>query len=115
MWITTVPLVWLVSVTFTAGWQKIFASDPKLGFLSHANLLDAAIAAGKIVPAKLAATQTLIFNDRLDAAVCGVFLVLVTVILLDSLRIWFECLIGSRRLKSSETPFVASQLEVERV
>jgi carbon starvation protein len=115
LWITITPLVWLVAVTFTAGWQKIFASDPKLGFLSHATLLETAIASGKIAAAKLADTQTLIFNDRLDAAVCGTFLVLVTVIMLDSLRVWYGFLLGTREVRSSETPFVLSQLEAERV
>jgi carbon starvation protein len=83
-WITVVPLVWLVVVTFSAGWQKIFAPDPKLGFLSHA----AVLAAGKIT----AATQTQIFNDRLDAAVCATFLILVTAIIVDSLRVWYGIL-----------------------
>ena len=114
-WITTVPLVWLVSVTFTAGWQKIFASDPKLGFLSHASGLAGAIASGKIAAAKLADTQTLIFNDRLDAAVCGVFLLLVTVIIADSLWVWYGLISGAREARSSETPFILSQLEVETV
>jgi carbon starvation protein len=83
-WITVVPLVWLVVVTFSAGFQKIFAPDPKLGFLSHA----AVLAAGKIT----AATQTQIFNDRLDAAVCATFLILVTAIIVDSLRVWYGIL-----------------------
>jgi carbon starvation protein len=83
-WITVVPLVWLVVVTFSAGWQKIFAPDPKLGFLSHAHLLEA----GKIT----AATQTQVFNDRLDAAVCATFLILVTAIIADSLRVWYGIL-----------------------
>jgi carbon starvation protein len=113
IWITTIPLVCLVSITFSAGWQKIFASDPRLGFLSHASGLEAAMASGKIAAAKLAATQTLIFNDRLDAAVCGVFLLLVTVIIGDSLRVWYRFLRGSQEARSSETPFVPSQLEVE--
>ena len=96
MWITVVPLVWLVAVTYTAGWQKIFAADPKLGFLSHAHLLESA---------KLnAATQTQIFNDYLDAAVCGVFLVLVTVIIVDSVRAWYGILTSN---------FVPAEMEVE--
>jgi carbon starvation protein len=96
MWITVVPLVWLVAVTYTAGWQKIFAADPKLGFLSHAHLLESA---------KLnAATQTQIFNDYLDAAVCGVFLVLVTVIIIDSVRAWYGILTSN---------FVPAEMEVE--
>ncbi len=108
-WITIAPLIWLVTVTFTAGWQKIFAPDPKLGFLAHAAALEAGKTAGS------AATQTQIFNDHLDAAVCAIFLVLVTVIIVDSLRVWYGILNGTRDTRSSETPFVATQLEVEHV
>ncbi len=115
LWITIIPLVWLISITFTAGWQKIFAPDPKLGFLAHASGLSAAIAAGKIAAAKLADTQTLIFNDRLDAAVCAVFMVLVAVIIIDSLRAWYGILNGTRDTGTSETPFVETQMELERV
>jgi carbon starvation protein len=107
MWITVVPLIWLVAVTFTAGWQKIFATDPKLGFLSHAHLLES----GKLT----AASQNQIFNDYLDAAVCGVFLVLVTVIIVDSLRAWYGILNGTRDTQSSEAPFVPSEMEAEHV
>jgi carbon starvation protein len=89
LWITTIPLALLVIITFTAGWQKIFASDPNLGFLAHAGTLDAALASGKIAAAKLAETHTRMFNDRLDAAVCGLFLLLVTVIIIDSVRVWY--------------------------
>jgi carbon starvation protein len=108
LWITTAPLVALVTITFTAGWQKIFAQDPNLGFLSHANLLESALASGKIAAAKLAETHTRIFNDRLDALVCAVFLFLVTVIIVDSLRVWFSFLATGRR---AYTP----QLAAERV
>jgi len=100
-WITVVPLIWLVTVTFSAGWQKIFAPDPKLGFLAHARFLEA----GKLT----AATQTQILNDRLDATVCGVFLALVTVIIVDSLRVWYGILNGTADTRSSETPFVVTQ------
>jgi carbon starvation protein len=113
LWITALPLVWLVTVTFAAGWQKVFASDPKLGFLAHAHALETALASGKIAAAKIADTQTLIFNDRLDATVCGIFLVLVTVIIVDSLRVWYGLLSGAHETRSSETPFVLSRLEVE--
>src|SRR5215471_5037662 len=59
--VTLVPLVWLVAVTFTASWHKIFDPNPRVGFLAQARLL----AAG---PATTA-TSRLIFNNRLDAAV----------------------------------------------
>ena len=86
LWITCVPLAWLVTVTFTAAWQKIFSPVPAIGFLAQADRLEASLRAG--TAANPAATQTLIFNARLDAVLCGVFLVLVATILLDSMRVW---------------------------
>jgi carbon starvation protein len=113
LWITLTPLLWLVSVTFTAGLEKIFAEDPRLGFVSHAAALESALAAGKIAAAKLAETHAVIFNERLDAVVCGVFLALVAVIVLDSARVWFGLLRGTRVAISSESPFIPSNLEAE--
>ena len=105
MWITCVPLVWLVSVTFTAAWQKIFSPVPAIGFLAQADALEAALRAGK-TPSP--ATATLIFNARLDAAICGIFMVLVAVILIDSLRVWAGILWGSAERSVHEAPFVLS-------
>jgi carbon starvation protein len=113
MWITCVPLVWLVSATFTAAWQKIFSPIPAIGFLSQADGLEAALRAGKV--ASPAATETLIFNARLDAAICGVFMVLVAVILVDSLRVWAGILWGAGERRVHEAPFVASQLRAEEL
>jgi carbon starvation protein len=102
LWVTLIPLSWLVIVTFTAGWQKIFSPLPDLGFLSQADKL--------VAGAHTAATATLIFNARLDAAVCGVFLILVTVILIDSIRVWMGILSGTRDARLTETPFIQSEL-----
>jgi carbon starvation protein len=107
MWITCAPLVWLVIVTFTAAWQKIFSPVPAIGFLAQADKL----AAGS----QSAVNQTLIFNARLDAAVCGVLMVLVATILLDSLRVWVGILRGTREARISEAPFVLSQLRAEEL
>ncbi|HEX4750391.1 MAG TPA: carbon starvation CstA family protein [Bryobacteraceae bacterium] len=114
-WITIAPLAWLVIVTFTAGIEKIFSSEPRIGFLAHVSVLENAIAAGKIATAKLTETRAVIFNERLDAMVCGAFLILVTVILFDSLRVWYGLLRGTRENVSSESPFIPSQLETEAV
>jgi carbon starvation protein len=98
MWITCFPLVWLVSATFTAAWQKIFSPLPAIGFLAQAEATKNPVVA---------------FNARLDAVVCGVFLVLVAVILADSIRVWFGILSGSREAQVHESPFVLSQLRAE--
>jgi carbon starvation protein len=110
MWITCVPLVWLVTVTYTAAWQKIFSPEPRIGFLAQAAQLEASLGTGNV-----AETQTLIFNNRLDAVVCGIFLVLVTTILADSIRVWTGILRGTREAKLTEAPFVMSKLRAEDI
>jgi carbon starvation protein len=110
--VTIIPLVWLVIVTSTAGLLKIFSSDPKLGFLSHARLIEGQIAAGTL-PANIktvAAAQRMIFNDHLDAAVAGFFLVSVVVILTASIIEWVKVMNGRTAPVSSETPYVRTKL-----
>ncbi len=105
MWVTCVPLAWLVIVCFTAGWQKIFDSSPALGFLAQAE----ALANGP----QTASTAALVFNARLDAAVTAIFLLLVAIILVDSIRVWAGILSGRVAPKMTETPYVRSQLAAE--
>ncbi len=115
MWVTCVPMAWLLAVTMTASYQKIFSPAPRIGFLAAADVLAAKVAAGQVPADKLAETQTLIFNNRLDAAVCLVFVLMVMVIVVDSVRVWTGLLRGTREARSYETPFVASQLKPEEV
>jgi carbon starvation protein len=115
MWITCLPLVWLLIVTYTAAWQKIFSDLPRVGFLAQARALEAALQSGKIAAAKAAETQTVIFNAKLDAVICGIFLVLVTLILVDSIRTWVGILNRSREATSHETAFVPTQLRPEEI
>jgi carbon starvation protein len=108
LWITCLPLAWLVTVTFTAGYQKIFSPVPRIGFLAQAAQLSATGATD-------AATKALIFNARLDAVICAIFLVLVTTILVDSIRVWVGILRGTRDARSTEVPFVLSRLRPEEI
>lgn len=112
-WITILPLTWLVTVTFAAAWQKIFSPLPRVGFLAQAAQLEEALAAGQVSAAKISETQHLIFNNRLDAVVAGIFLVLVSTILVDSIRVWISILHGTREARSTETPFVLTQMAEE--
>ena len=115
MWITCVPLTWLLIVTFSAGYEKIFSDQPRLGFLAEASKVQAALDSGKIAAANVAAAQAQIFNARLDAFVCGIFLILVSTILIDSLRIWYGILSGTREARVRETPFVPTRLQMEEL
>ncbi|MGQ0713149.1 MAG: carbon starvation CstA family protein [Gemmatimonadaceae bacterium] len=105
--ITLAPLAWLVIVTMSAGWAKIFSDDPRLGFLAHARMLSDQLAAG-VLPrgaADAAAAGRMIFNDRLDAAVAAFFMVAVVVILADSAREWLAVVRGRKPARSTEVPF----------
>jgi carbon starvation protein len=89
-WSTLVPLTWLLAVTMTAGYQKIWSADPKLGFLSGAEKLAHDLAAGTVAGDKIGAVQAQIFNLRLDAAVTAFFMAMVAVIVVEAVRVWLR-------------------------
>jgi carbon starvation protein len=72
-WVTVVPTAWLVVCTVTAGLEKVFSPDTKVGFLSHAEKFSQALASQQILaPAKsLQEMSRIIFNDRLDATLAA--------------------------------------------
>ena len=104
--VTLVPLGWLVAVTFTASWQKIYSSNPRIGFLAHARQLAA-------LPVPTADTARLIFNDRLDAAVTAALVMLVLLIVLESVREWMRVLSGRKLACVHEAPFVPTRFVAE--
>jgi len=95
LWVTLLPLAWLLAVTLTAGWQKIFATDIRLGFLSAADHFKALIAGGGSTT-DLASWQHQVFNNHLNAAVTAFFLILVVLIVGACARVWIEMLSGRR-------------------
>jgi carbon starvation protein len=105
IWVTVAPLAFLLAVTMSAGWMKIFSPAP-LGFLAIAHGLEVKIAAGGTAK-ELATWSAQLFNNRVDAAVTGTFLVLVVVVVLANARVWFELLAGKRAPNLREEPYVA--------
>jgi carbon starvation protein len=102
-WVTLGPLAWVLVVTLTAGWQKVFATDPRLGFLSHAARTAEQVAAGSLEAARGA---RLIFNDRLDAVVALTFMIVTVLVVATSAREWVLVLLRRRPAIASESPFV---------
>jgi carbon starvation protein len=102
-WVTLIPLAWLLTITLTAGWQKIFAADPRLGFLSHAAMTADQVASGAVPAARGA---RLIFNDRLDAVVTFSFMVVTILVVLASAREWALILTRRKPATAKESPFV---------
>jgi carbon starvation protein len=109
VWVTLVPMAWLVTVTLSGSWQKLFHEDPRIGFLAQASGLEQRIAEGKVEEAKLAETRRVIFNNRLDAGVTGFFAVLILLLLAEAATEWYLILSGKRSATVRETPYVRTR------
>ncbi|QNA88535.1 carbon starvation protein A [Massilia sp. Dwa41.01b] len=108
-WVTIVPTIWLLICTLTAGWQKIFSPNVKVGFVAHAQKFQAALDAGTVLaPAKsLDQMSRIVFNDYVDATLCGFFMVVVVAVLVYGIR----TVINARNNGNptvKESPFVAA-------
>ncbi|MBL4953647.1 carbon starvation protein A [Neobacillus sp. YIM B02564] len=106
-WVTLIPTTWLLIVTLTAGWQKLFHENPKVGFLSHAKIFQDAYNEGKVLApaANAAQMKQVLMNDYVDAALCAIFMIVVLVVLISALRIWFKVIVG-HKLPLHEAPYV---------
>jgi len=110
VWVTGLPLVWLVTITSTAAWQKIASDDIRIGFFSAANDLTDKLAAGVLSPAKAAIAPQLIFNLHLDAWLTLFFVSLLWLIVFDMLRVCVRYLSGKPVLPLTESPHSPSRL-----
>jgi carbon starvation protein len=125
--ITLIPLAWLYAVTMSAGCEKIFNRDPRIGFVAAAHgfdeklpalekaVADSAGNAAALVPAEkaLRANRTLRFNNLLDATVAGIFLILSSCILLISIREWALLLMRKKiaQLRETETVWLPADAD----
>ncbi|OZI59069.1 carbon starvation CstA family protein [Bordetella genomosp. 4] len=105
-WVTVLPTLWLLVCTLTAGWQKMFDADPKVSFLAHAAKYNAAIAQGQVLaPAKdLAEMSRVVFNDYVDAALCGIFMFVVLSVVVFGIRSVLQAR-AKGTATSRETPY----------
>ncbi len=93
-WVTIIPTVWLLITSLTAGWQKIFHDNPKIGFLAQVNKFSNAVAEGTVLaPAKsMADMQTIILSNQINAALCAFFMLVAVVMLLAAIRAVYRAL-----------------------
>ena len=100
-WVTIVPTIFLFITSMTAGWQKIFHENPKIGFLAQANRFSDAIARNEVLkPAKdVAEMQTIVFSNQINAMLCGFFMIVAVVML-------FAAIAAIRRALADPNPSV---------
>jgi carbon starvation protein len=113
-WVTIVPTIWLLVCTLTAGWEKIFDPNVKIGFVSHARKFQAALDAGQVLaPAKsIDQMGRIVFNDYVDAVLCGFFMLVVVAVALYGIRTAMQANRNARP-SAKETPYVPVAAEVQ--
>ncbi|AYH44151.1 carbon starvation CstA family protein [Azoarcus sp. DN11] len=86
--VTVAPTIWLIACTLTAGWQKLFDANPKVGFLAQVSRYQGALERGELLaPAKnVGQMKQIILNNQIDAALSLFFMLVVVSILVYGLR-----------------------------
>lgn len=121
VWVTIIPTIFLFITSMTAGWQKIFHENPKIGFLAQANRFSDAIARGEVLaPAKtIAEMQTIVMSNQINAALCGFFMIVAIVMVITSIGIIRRALasptptVNEAPAVYSETPMTANSIKGE--
>ncbi|MFD5279134.1 carbon starvation CstA family protein [Streptomyces rubrogriseus] len=113
-WVTGIPLVWDLAVTFMAGWQKIFDSDPKIGFFAQRDLYADALDEGKILaPAKsLDDMETVVLNSTVDGVIMAAFLVMVALVVVHAASVCLRAVRSPQPLPTTEAAYVESAITV---
>ena len=110
-WVTALPLAWLITITTTAAWQKIFSHDIRIGFFAAANDLSSQLAAGLLPADKALIAPKLIFNQHLDAYLTLFFVVVLWIVIADTLWVCAKHLSGKPVLPTSEVPHTPCHLD----
>ncbi|WP_405588794.1 carbon starvation CstA family protein [Streptomyces sp. NBC_01092] len=111
-WITGVPLAWDATVTLTASYQKVFSSDPRVGFFKQRQVFQDAIDRGEVLPpAKtMDDMHTVVTNSTVDGVLTAALALLIVVVIVDATRV---CVRHVRRPALStlqEAPYVESKI-----
>jgi len=109
VWVTLVPTVWLVTVTMTASYQKIFHANPRIGFLAYARLLSDQLASGAVPAGKVGETLRLIFNQRVNTVMVVLLAGMVLVLLLEAVYEWYRILSRRKQAVLHEAPYVVTR------
>jgi carbon starvation protein len=109
LWVTLLPTAWLVVVTLTASWQKMFHEDPRIGFLAQARSLEEQIVDGRVPEAKVAETRRVVWNARLDAGVTGFFALLIAALLAEAGLEWHRIASGRKAAALTEAPYARTK------
>ncbi|MFF3483456.1 carbon starvation CstA family protein [Streptomyces sp. NPDC002701] len=111
-WITGVPLIWDATVTLTASWQKVFSSDPRVGFFKQRSVYQNGIDRGELIaPAKtMDDMHTIVTNSTVDGVLSAVLALLIVIVIADATRVCIRHVRRPALSSLSEAPYVESRI-----
>ncbi|MGW3646555.1 carbon starvation CstA family protein [Streptomyces sp. NPDC000878] len=111
-WITGIPLAWDATVTLTASWQKVFSSDPRVGFFKQRSVYQDGIDRGEVLaPAKsMDDMHTIVTNSTVDGILAAVLAILIVVVIVDAARVCVRHVRRPALSTLSEAAYVESKI-----
>jgi carbon starvation protein len=111
-WVTAVPLAWDAAVTLTASYQKVFSSEPTIGFFAQRDRFMEARDAGEVLPPaqNMGDMNEVITNSTVDGVLAALFAAMIIIVILDASRVWFKAIRAREPLPSTEAEYVESKL-----
>jgi carbon starvation protein len=119
-WVTALPLAWDAAVTLTASWQKIFSTDPAIGFFAQRAAAQQSIQAGELndTMAALGAASVedarqILVNTTVDGVLSILFALMIMIVIVDASRVWLGIVTGGKEPEMTEAPWQESRLDSE--
>jgi carbon starvation protein len=111
-WVTGIPLAWDAAVTLTASYQKVFSSDPTIGFFAQRDRYKDALDAGEVLPPaqNVDDMNAVVTNSTVDGVLAALFAAMIIIVILDATRIWFKAIRAREPLPSTEAEYVESRI-----
>jgi carbon starvation protein len=112
VWISAIPLAWDATVTLTASFQKVFSSDPRVGFFTQRNRFQDALDQGEILaPAKnVGDMEQVVLNSTVDGLLAAFFAVLIIIVIASSAVVWVRAIRAGGSLPTTEVPYQRSRI-----
>jgi carbon starvation protein len=110
-WVPGIALAWDLITTMTASWQKVFSSNPRIGYFEQRSAFQAAQDKGELLPPATNADQMqqVITNSTVNGVLQALFALLTLIVVLSAIPIWLRAArVGG--LPTTEVPHEPSRL-----
>jgi carbon starvation protein len=110
-WVPGIALAWDLTTTMTASWQKVFSSDPKIGYFEQRSTFQASIDNGELLaPATtMDQMQQIVTNSTLNGVLQAIFALLALTVVVSAIPIWVRAY-KAGGLPTTEVPHQPSTL-----